>query len=132
MWKQKKSQKNYREYEGESMSKSYSPEFKIAATSLLLNIVQKIDTKKRKQYYKIFQKKLNIRPEEFDSIKERVNINTIVLSEKIAIIQKELEFKQFEIMSFLMMLNQCIILDGCDMESYSRFEYIRDSFMEHL
>jgi len=114
------------------MLNSYSQEFKIAATSLLLNIVQKIDSKKKKQYYKIFQKKLNIEPEEFDSIKESINIDTITINEKIDIIRKELGFKQFAIMSFLMMLNQCIILDGCDIESYGRFESIRDSFMEQL
>ncbi len=117
------------------MVHQFSPEFKRVAIGLLLNIIQDVNPKKSYKYYKFFQKELNISPEEFEEFLELqafAKAHNIDLENRVDIIRKELGFKRHQIMKFLMMLNRCIILDGCDVESYQRFEKVRDSFMRKL
>ncbi len=109
------------------MSKKYSKEFKSASIGLLLNIIQKVDEEDSVKYYNFFQKKLHIDNDEFELAKEQEEMPQ---SEYIDTISKELEHKNHEILEFLMILNRCIIIDGCDLKSYQRFEEIRDSFIE--
>jgi len=117
------------------MLNSYSQEFKEASIGLLLNIIYKIDSKDSEKYYKFFQKELNITPLEFEEIKEVkefAQAHQIKIEDEIKIIRESLNHKQHQIMKFLMMLNRCIIIDGCDFESYQKFEEVRDSFLSRL
>ena len=117
------------------MINSYSQEFKHASIGLLLNIIQKVNLKESKKYYKFFQKELNITPKEFEKIKELkefTQAHNIKIENEVNIIREELNYKQHQIMKFLMMLNRCIMIDGCDLESYRRFEKIRDNFLAKL
>ena len=109
------------------MSNNHSKEFKYASIGLLLNIIQKVDAEDNVKYYKFFQKKLHIDSDEFELFREQKEMPQ---SEYIDIISKELEHKNHEILQFLMILNRCIIIDGCDLKSYQRFEDIRDSFLK--
>jgi hypothetical protein len=109
------------------MSNKYSKEFKYASIGLLLNIIQKVNLEDNIKYYKFFQKKLHINSDEFESFKEHEQMSQ---SDYINTISKELKHKNHEILQFLMTLNRCIIIDGCDLKSYQRFEKIRDSFLE--
>ena len=109
------------------MSNNYSKEFKYASIGLLLNIIQKVNAEDSVKYYKFFQKKLHIDSDEFQLAKEQ---KVMPPSDYIDIISIELEHKNHKILQFLMILNRCIILDGCDLKSYQRFEEIRDSFLE--
>jgi len=117
------------------MINSYSSKFKRASIGLLLTIIQDVNPKNSSKYYKFFQKELNINSEEFDEIlevQEFTQSHNIVIEDEIEIIRKELDYKRHQIMKFLMMLNRCIIIDGCDVESYQKFENIRDSFLQKL
>lgn len=114
---------------------SYSQEFKRTSVGLLLNIIQNIHSKKSNKYYEFFKKELNIDSNEFNEIleiQEFTQAHNIVLDNQIDIIREELEFKRHKIMNFLMMFNRCIIIDGCDAESYQEFEKVRDSFLKKL
>jgi len=111
------------------MRNNYSKEFKYASISLLLDIIRKVDSKENIKYYKFFQKKLNINSDEFESFN---NYKKLTKLDSIDIICKELDYKSHKIMQFLMMLNRCIIIDGCELKSYQRFEDIRDSFLEKI
>jgi len=110
----------------------YTKEFKVAATGLLLEIVQNKESDKKQKYYKLFQKELNMLSSEFENIFSLLLNKEINVDERVQLIVKELDNHRHEIMHFLMMLNRCIILDGCDMESYKRFENIRDTFLAKL
>jgi len=114
---------------------NYSQEFKRTSVGLLLNIIQNVHSKKSDKYYKFFQKELNINENEFAEIleiQEFTQAHNIVLENQIDIIREELDFKRHRIMKFLMMFNRCIIIDGCDVESYQEFEKVRDSFLKKL
>ena len=116
------------------MSTSYSKEFNRAAIGLLLNIIQKVNPEDSKKYFKFLKKELNINFDEFEAIKEYkefIRVNTVI-EQEIDTVREALEYKRHRIMKFLMMLNRCIIIDGCDMESYRRFEKIRDGFLKKL
>jgi hypothetical protein len=113
----------------------YSKAFKRASIGLLLNIIQKVNPKDNQKYYKFFEKELKIDPREFENIKEFkefTQAHNIKLDNEIDIIREELGYKRHRIMNFLMMLNRCIIIDGCDVESYRRFEQVRDNFLKKL
>ena len=117
------------------MVHQYSSAFKRVAVGLLLSIIQDVNTKKSQKYYKFFQKELNIAPEEFEELLELQSFaqaHNIEVENEIDVIRQELDFKRHRIMNFLMMLNRCIIIDGCDMESYQRFEKVRDAFLRKL
>jgi hypothetical protein len=117
------------------MTNSYNLTFKRASTGLLLTIIQNVNPKNSNKYYKFFQKELNIDSDEFEEIlelQEFAQSHNIVLEDEIDIIRKELDYKRYRIMQFLMMLNRCIIIDGCDMKSYQQFEKVRDSFLAKL
>jgi len=117
------------------MVNNFSPEFKRVSVGLLLNIIQNVNSKNSQKYYKFFQKELNIDVNEFEEIlelQEFAQAHNIVLENEIDIIRKELEYKRHQIMNFLMILNRCIIIDGCDVDSYQRFEKIRDAFLAKL
>jgi len=117
------------------MGHQFTPAFKRVAIGLLLNIVHDGNPSKREKYYKFFQKELNISPEEFDEFLELqafAQAHNIELENEIDTIRKELDFKRHRIMNFLMILNRCIIIDGCDVESYQRFETIRDAFLQKI
>jgi len=117
------------------MVNSYSQEFKRASIGLLLNIIQDINPKKSNKYYKFFQKELSINSDEFEEIlelQEFTKAHNIILENEICIIREELGNKRHKIMTFLMMFNRCIIIDGCDVDSYRRFEKVRDSFLQKL
>ena len=114
------------------MIHNYTKEFKVATIELLLKIVQNKESDKQQQYYKLFQKELNILPNEFEDIFMMLSVDEIDSDKGIVIVMKELKNSRHAIMHFLMMLNRCIILEGCDMESYKRFEQIRDVFLAKL
>jgi len=117
------------------MVNNFSPEFKRVSIGLLLNIIQNVNSKKSYKYYKFFQRELHISMDEFEEIlelQEFAQAHNIILENEIEIIRKELGYKRHQIMHFLMMLNRCIIIDGCDVECYQRFEKVRDSFMRKL
>jgi hypothetical protein len=117
------------------MINSYSQEFKRASIGLLLTIIQNVNPKNSNKYYKFFQKELNIASDEFEEILELqafTQAHNIVLENEIDTVRKELEYKRHQIMKFLMILNRCIIIDGCDVQSYQKFEKIRDSFLAKL
>jgi len=117
------------------MTNSYSQEFKRASIGLLLTIIQNVNPKSSSKYYKFFQKELNINSDEFEEIlelQEFTQSHNIMLEDEIEIIRKELEYKRHQIMTFLMMLNRCIIIDGCTIESYQQFEKIRNSFLKKI
>jgi hypothetical protein len=117
------------------MTNSYTHEFKRASIGLLLSIIHNVNPKNSNKYYKFFQKELNIHVNEFEEIlefQEFTKSHNIVLEDEIDIIRKELGNKRYKIMQFLMMLNSCIIIDGCDIKSYQQFEKIRDSFLTKL
>jgi hypothetical protein len=107
------------------MSSNYTKEFKSASISLLLSITNKVDSEDNIKYYKFFQKELNISNDEL-----KILTSTLSESDAIDIIVNELSHKSHEIMKFLMMLNRCIIIDGCELKSYQKFEEIRDNFLE--
>ena len=115
------------------MANNYSHEFKRASIGLLLNIIQNVNTKNINKYYNFFKKELNINSNEFKEIlelQEFTHAHHIVIENEIDIIRKELRYKRHQIMNFLMMFNRCIIIDGCDGQSYKRFEKIRDNFLQ--
>ena len=115
------------------MSNNYSHEFKRASVGLLLNIIQNVNTKNSAKYYNFFKKELTINSNEFEEILELQSFtqaHRIVLENEIDIIRKELEYNRHKIMNFLMMFNRCIIIDGCDVQSYQRFEQVRDNFLQ--
>jgi tRNA/tmRNA/rRNA uracil-C5-methylase (TrmA/RlmC/RlmD family) len=117
------------------MIESSTPEFKRASIGLLISIIQNVNSKKSKKYYSFFQKELKINPEEFEEIVELQSFtqaHNIVLENEIDTIRKALGNKRHQIMKFLMILNRCIIIDGCDAQSYQRFEEVRDSFLAKL
>jgi len=117
------------------MINSYSQEFQRASIGLLLSIIQNVNSKKSNKYYKFFQKELNINSDEFEEIlelQEFTKSHNIMVENEIDIIRKELNYKRHQIMKFLMILNRCIIIDGCDVKSYKQFEKIRDSFLAKL
>jgi len=113
------------------MRNSYSQEFKNASISLLLNIIQNIDPKDSKKYYKFLEKELDIHIDEFKTTKISTESDSM-LENQIDIIREELEYKRHQIMKFLMIINRCIIIDGCNFESYRRFEKIRDGFLAKI
>ena len=113
----------------------YSQKFKQASIGLLLNIIKSVSNKNSHKYYNFFQKELNITPEEFQDIlelQEFTKAHNIVLENEIEIVMKELGHKRHQIMKFLMMLNRCIIIDGCSVECYQRFEKVRDNFLKKI
>jgi len=118
------------------MINSYSQEFKQASVGLLLNILYKVNSTDSEKYYKFFQKELNITPVEFAEIKELKEFKKahqiIKMEDEVSIVIESLNHKQHQIMNFLMMLNRCIIIDGCTFESYQKFEEVRDSFLSAL
>jgi hypothetical protein len=117
------------------MINSYSQEFKRASIGLLLTIIQNVNPKKSNKYYKFLQKELNISSDDFEEILELqafAKSHNIMIENEIDIIREELEYKRYQIMKFLMMMNRCIIIDGCDVQSYQQFEKIRDSFLKKL
>jgi len=109
------------------MSNSYSKEFKRSAVDLLLSIIQRANPQKSIKYYQFFQKNLGISDEEFELFEQQNRLNQL---ENRDIICRELGNNNHKIMQFLMMLNRCIIIDGCELKSYQRFEEVRDSFIE--
>jgi len=117
------------------MKRKHTQAFKRASIGLLLNIIQKVNPKDTKKYYKFFEKELHLDPQEFENIKEFkefTQAHNIMVDDEIDIIREELGYKRHQIMNFLMMLNRCIIIDGCDVESYRRFEQVRDNFLKKL
>jgi hypothetical protein len=117
------------------MTNSYSQEFKRASIGLLLTIIQNVNPKNSNKYYKFLQKELHIDSDEFEEIlelQEFTQSHNIVVEDEIDTVRKELEYKRHQIMKFLMMLNRCIIIDGCDVKNYQKFEKIRDSFLAKL
>ena len=110
------------------MAKQYSYKFKEAAIALFLDIIQKINRKNKNKYYKFFQNELRLSPKEFETIKINI-LKEKNIKKEIQVIKEELEFSQYNIMSFLMILNRCIILDGCELDSYQKFEEIRDGLL---
>ena len=117
------------------MTNSYSQEFKRASIGLLLTIIQNVNPKNSNKYYKFFQKELDINPDEFEEIlelQEFTQAHNIILENEIDTIREALNYKRHQIMKFLMILNRCIIIDGCDVHSYQQFEKIRDSFLAKL
>ena len=117
------------------MTNSYTHEFKRASIGLLLTIIQNVNPKNSNKYYKFLQKELHIDSDEFEEIlelQEFTQAHNIVVEDEIDTIRKELGYKCHQIMKFLMMLNRCIIIDGCDVKNYQKFEKIRDSFLEKL
>ena len=117
------------------MTNSYTHEFKRASIGLLLSIIHNVNPKNSNKYYKFFQKELNINVDEFEEIlelQEFTKSHNIAVENEIDIIRKELEYKRHQIMKFLMVLNRCIIIDGCDAESYQQFKKNRDSFLKKI
>jgi len=117
------------------MMNGYSQEFKRASIGLLVTIIQNINPEKSKKYYKFFQKELGIKPDEFEDIlefQEFTHAHNLVIENEIESVRKELNYKRHQIMKFLMMLNRCIIIDGCNFENYQKFEKIRDSFLAKM
>jgi len=118
------------------MTNKYSEKFKKASIALLLSIINNINKKNYEKYYKFFQKELNITPQEFNDILELQEFvkehDSIKIEDEIETIRKELGYKKHEIMKFLMMLNRCVIIDGCSLESYRRFEKVRDTFIKKM
>jgi hypothetical protein len=110
------------------MSNNYTKEFKAASISLLLSIINQVNSSEDNiKYNKFFQKELNISSDEFNYLISRAGE-----LDSIDIIVNELSYKSHEIMNFLMILNRCIIIDGCDLKSYQKFEEIRDGFLEKI
>jgi len=117
------------------MKNGYTHEFKRASIGLLLSIIHNVNSKSSNKYYKFFQKELNINRDEFEEIlelKEFKKSHNITVENDIDIILKELNYKRHQIMKFLMILNRCIIIDGCDIKSYQQFEKIRDNFIKKI
>jgi len=117
------------------MTNRYSDKFKRASIGLLLSIVDNINPKNINKYYKFFQKEFDINQEEFKDIlelQEFTKAHNIKLEDEIDIIRKELGYNKHKILSFLMMLNRCVITDGCNLESYQRFEKVRDNFIKKI
>ncbi len=117
------------------MTNSYTHEFKSASIGLLLSIIHHVNPKDSNKYYKFFQKELNINVNEFEEIlelQEFTKSHNISINNEIDIIREELDNKSHLIMKFLMILNRCIIIDGCNIKSYQQFEKIRDSFLKKL
>jgi len=117
------------------MINSYTHEFKCASIGLLLSIIHNVNPKNTNKYYKFFQKELNINRDEFEEIlelKEFKKSHNIAIENNIDVILEELEYKRHQIMKFVMILNRCIIIDGCDIKSYQQFEKIRDSFIKKI
>ncbi len=112
------------------MSKKYTEEFKSALISLLLSITNKVKPEDNIKYYKFLHKELNIGSYEFEYFSSTPS--SLNQSDSIDIIVNGLSCKSHEIMKFLMILNRCIIIDGCELESYQRFEEIRDKFLEKI
>jgi len=107
-----------------------SSDFSRASIGLLLNILENVNSKNMKKYYKFFQKELNISSQEFEQIQEKYK--SIDIDKEIDTIIEILDSNRHKIMNFLMMLNRCIIIDGCTFESYTKFEKIRDKFLSKI
>ena len=117
------------------MTNSYTHEFKRASIGLLLSIIHNVNPKNSSKYYTFLQKELHINVDEFEEIlelQEFTKSHNITVENEIDVIRKELEYKRHQIMKFLMILNRCIIIDGCNINSYQQFEKIRDSFLEKI
>jgi len=110
-------------------------EFKIASATLVCDVVHNVidsDKKKQQKYCKLFQDRLNLPQDELEKIKTYINIDRGTVNEKIEYIKKELDNSKYEIMEFLKILNRFIVLDGCNRDSYTAFEIIRDKFLEEF
>jgi len=107
-----------------------SSDFSRASIGLLLNILENVHSGNMKKYYKFFQKELNISSQEFEQILKEYK--SIDIDKEVDTIVKILGSNRHKIMNFLMMLNRCIIIDGCTFESYTKFEKIRDKFLSKI
>jgi hypothetical protein len=112
------------------MKRDYTEEFKSALVGLLLSITNNVNPEENTKYYKFLQKELNISIEEFELLSSTPS--SLSQSDSVDIIVNELSYKSHEIMKFLMLLNRCIIIDGCELKSYQKFEEIRDNFLEKI
>jgi len=107
-----------------------SSDFSRASIGLLLNILENVNSTNMEKYYKFFQKELNISSEEFKEIQKEYK--SIDIDKEVDTIIEILNSKRHKVMNFLMMLNRCIIIDGCTFESYNKFEKIRDKFLSKI
>jgi len=109
-----------------------SSDFSRASIGLLLDILENVNSKNMKKYYKFFQKELNISSEEFEKIQDSYKYADKPIDKEIDTIIEILDSNRHKVMNFLMMLNRCIIIDGCTFESYTKFEKIRDKFLSKI
>jgi len=103
--------------------------FKVASTTLICNIVD-TDDKNSEKYCTLLQENFNLKQDEFNQIKEKLQIDGLTLDDKVQYIKSELKGNMFQVMQFLKILNKFAILDGCDQKSYREFEVIRDKFLK--
>ena len=103
--------------------------FKVASTTLICNIVD-TDNKNSEKYCTLLQENFNLKQDEFNQIKEKLQIDGLTLDDKVQYIKSELKGNMFQVMQFLKILNKFAILDGCDQKSYREFETIRDKFLK--
>jgi len=107
-----------------------SSDFSRASIGLLLNILENVNSNNMEKYYKFFQKELDISSEEFEKIQKEYK--SIDIDKAVDTILEILDSNRHKVMNFLMMLNRCIIIDGCTFESYNKFEKIRDNFLSKI
>ncbi len=114
------------------MRENYSQEFKDASLNLLLNTIQNVNEKESKKYFKFLEKELKINKNSLDSLNNFKEASTKEIDSMVETIIKELKSSRYKVMEFLMMFNRCIIIDGCSVDSYRRFEKIRNSFLKRI
>ena len=103
--------------------------FKVASATLVCSIVN-TDNENSEKYCTLFQENFNLAQDEFNEIKDKLQVEGLTVDDKVQYIKSELGSNMFQVMQFLKILNRFAILDGCDQKSYKEFETIRDKFLK--